>query len=159
MALVCILGFLFWDRFAVVTRSVTQQIRGNDFVTAAAAVGASRSRIIFGEVLLNLATNAVEACTESETAGDRVVIRTRLEKGEILLSVEDNGVGMSEEVLARLFTRFFSTKGGKGTGLGLPVVRKIAEEHGGSLEIESEEGKGSVFRIRLPGSESAQGSG
>ena len=53
-ALVCILGFLFWDRYAVVTRSVTQQIRANDFVTAAEAVGASRARIIFREILPNL---------------------------------------------------------------------------------------------------------
>ena len=53
-ALIAILGFLFWDRFAVVTRSVTQQIRGQDFVTAAEAVGASRARIIFREVLPNV---------------------------------------------------------------------------------------------------------
>lgn len=59
LALVCILGFLFWDRFAVVTRSVTQQIRGNDFVTAAAAVGASRTRIIFGEILPNIANQII----------------------------------------------------------------------------------------------------
>lgn len=59
LALVFILGFLFWDRFAVVTRSVTQQIRGNDFVTAAAAVGASKTRIIFGEVLPNLTNHII----------------------------------------------------------------------------------------------------
>jgi len=59
LALVCILGFLFWDRFAVVTRSVTQQIRGHDFVTAAAAVGAGRPRIIFGEVLPNIANQII----------------------------------------------------------------------------------------------------
>lgn len=53
-ALICILAFLFWDRYAVVTRSVTQQIRANDYITAAQAVGASRTRIIAGEVLPNL---------------------------------------------------------------------------------------------------------
>lgn len=67
LALVCILGFLFWDRFAVVTRSVTQQIRGNDFVTAAAAVGASQTRIIFGEVLPNL-TNQIIVVASLEMA-------------------------------------------------------------------------------------------
>ncbi len=54
IALICILAFLFWDRYAVVTRSVTQQIRTNDYITAAQAVGASRLRIIVGEVLPNL---------------------------------------------------------------------------------------------------------
>lgn len=54
LALVLILGFLFWDRFAVVTRSATQQVRNNEFVTAAEAVGASRARIIFGEILPNV---------------------------------------------------------------------------------------------------------
>ena len=54
IALICILAFLFWDRYAVVTRSVTQQIRANDYITAAQAVGASRLRIIIGEVLPNL---------------------------------------------------------------------------------------------------------
>jgi len=54
IALICILAFLFWDRYAVVTRSVTQQIRANDYITAAQAVGASRLRIIVGEVLPNL---------------------------------------------------------------------------------------------------------
>ena len=54
IALICILAFLFWDRYAVVTRSVTQQIRTNDYITAAQAVGASRFRIIVGEVLPNL---------------------------------------------------------------------------------------------------------
>ena len=60
------------------------------------------------------------------------------------------GVGMSSEVLSHLFTRFFSTKAGKGTGLGLPVVKKIVEEHGGTVDVESEAGRGSSFNIRLP---------
>ena len=59
LALVCILGFLFWDRFAVVVRSVTQQVRSHDFVTAAEAVGASRPRIIFREVLPNVASQII----------------------------------------------------------------------------------------------------
>ena len=67
LALVCILGFLFWDRFAVVTRSVTQQIRSNDFVSAAAAVGASQPRIIFGEVLPNI-TNQIIVVASLEMA-------------------------------------------------------------------------------------------
>jgi signal transduction histidine kinase len=57
---------------------------------------------------------------------------------------------MSKEVQSMLFTRFFSTKQSDGTGLGLSVAKKIAVEHGGSLEFESEPGKGSAFHIRLP---------
>lgn len=99
--------------------------------------------------ILNLVTNAIDACTESET-GDRVVVRTRSEPDGTVLTVEDNGVGMTDEVRSRLFTRFFSTKAGKGTGLGLAVVKKIVEEHGGTVEVESEPGRGSSFRMRLP---------
>lgn len=67
VALVCILGFLFWDRFAVVVRSVTQQVRSQDFVTAAEAVGASRARTIFGEILPNVA-NQIIVVASLETA-------------------------------------------------------------------------------------------
>jgi signal transduction histidine kinase len=95
-------------------------------------------------------TNAIDACTESET-GDRVALRSRIAApDEIVLTVEDNGVGMSEEIQSMLFARFFSTKPTSGTGLGLSVTRKIAEEHGGRLEFESEPGKGSAFHLHLP---------
>jgi signal transduction histidine kinase len=99
--------------------------------------------------ILNLVTNAIDACTESET-GNLVTVRTRSEPDEIVLTVEDNGVGMTEDVRFRLFTRFFTTKAGKGTGLGLAVVKKIVEEHGGTVEVESEPGRGASFHIRLP---------
>jgi signal transduction histidine kinase/HAMP domain-containing protein len=99
--------------------------------------------------LLNLATNAIDACIESEE-GDLVLMRTSRDGEEIVMSVVDNGIGMSEEVRSKIFTRFFSTKPGKGTGLGLMVVKKVVEEHGGTLDIESEPGRGSTFHIRLP---------
>jgi signal transduction histidine kinase len=97
----------------------------------------------------NLVTNAIDACTESET-GDLVVVRTRSEPDKIVLTVADNGIGMTDDVRSRLFTRFFTTKAGKGTGLGLAVVKKIVEEHGGTVEVESEPGRGSSFHIHLP---------
>jgi signal transduction histidine kinase len=109
----------------------------------------SLDRTAIYRALLNLATNAIDACTESES-GDLVILRTRREQREIVLTVEDNGIGMSDEVRSRLFSRFFSTKPGKGTGLGLMVVKKIVEEHGGGLTVESEPGRGSSFLIRLP---------
>jgi signal transduction histidine kinase len=107
-------------------------------------------RTLIYRAVLNLATNAIDACTESES-GDLVVLQSRLTApGEIVLTVQDNGVGMSEEIRSRLFTRFFSTKATRGTGLGLSVVKKIAEEHGGSVEVQSEPGRGSIFQIHLP---------
>ena len=64
--------------------------------------------------------------------------------------MSDNGLGMGEEVKNRLFTSFFSTKEGKGTGLGLLNTKKIVKEHGGTINIKSQPGKGSTFTIRLP---------
>lgn len=107
-------------------------------------------RTLTYRAILNLVTNAIDACTETES-GNLVTVTSRAAgPDEIVLTVEDNGIGMSEEVRSALFTRFFSTKAGKGTGLGLPVVKKIVEEHGGRLEVSSEPERGSVFRIRLP---------
>ena len=64
--------------------------------------------------------------------------------------MRDNGIGMSPAVRNKLFTSFFSTKGHRGTGLGLLVTRKSVEEHGGTIEVASEERKETVFTLRLP---------
>ncbi|MEJ2109841.1 MAG: ATP-binding protein, partial [Acidobacteriota bacterium] len=99
--------------------------------------------------VLNLATNAIDACLETE--GDNtIVLKSALTTGYVLLTVEDNGIGISPEVMRRVGEKFFTTKPSSGTGLGLPVTRKIVEKHGGILEIESVFGKGSSFHIRLP---------
>jgi PAS domain S-box-containing protein len=102
--------------------------------------------------LLNLVTNAIDACTldPKDDMDCSVVMRTRNEEDGIRFDVVDNGVGMTQEVQEKLFERFFSTKGGKGTGLGLLVTRKIVEEHGGTISVESEPGKGTTFTMRFP---------
>ena len=99
--------------------------------------------------LLNLVTNAVDACAES---GGEVTVETHFaaDGHQAHVSIRDNGCGMSEETLAKLFAVFFSTKGSKGTGLGLPVTKKIVEEHGGILDVASREGEGTTFTVRLP---------
>lgn len=103
--------------------------------------------------LLNLVSNAVDACIFDldTTKQHEVEVKTRLEKGKIVrFEIADNGCGMSDEVKEKIFTAFFSTKGGKGTGLGLLVIQKLVDEHGGSIDILSEVGKGSTFIVRLP---------
>jgi signal transduction histidine kinase len=78
-------------------------------------------------------------------------VTTRREKeGMAAFEVSDNGCGMDEEVKKKIFTGFFSTKGSKGTGLGLIVTHKILQEHGGNITVQSEPGKGSTFISRLP---------
>ncbi len=105
------------------------------------------------EVLLNLMSNAVDACLFDEDIAKQwqVKLKTAREKNSIIrFEVEDNGAGMSENIQRQLFTSFFSTKGHRGTGLGLMVSRKLVEEHGGTIEVKSQPDKGTVFTVRLP---------
>ena len=103
--------------------------------------------------LLNLVDNAIDAClsVEEERGNHVVTVSTRL-KGEetLMLRVADNGCGMDQEVRKQILSPFFSTKGSKGTGLGLLITQKILQEYGGTLEVVSASGKGSVFTILLP---------
>jgi CheY-like chemotaxis protein len=100
------------------------------------------------QVLLNLVLNARDAMP----AGGKVTLSTRnLPGGEVLLEVEDTGIGMPEETRARVFEPFFTTKEvGRGSGLGLPVVFGIVQQSNGRIDLESEPGRGATFRIHLP---------
>jgi len=103
------------------------------------------------QVLMNLTVNARDAMPQ----GGRLLISTRPGSGrEICLSVKDSGVGIPEEVLPKIFDPFFTTKEvGKGSGLGLAMVFGIVQAHEGHIEVESERGKGTEFRIFLPSSD------
>ncbi len=120
------------------------------------------------QVFLNLLINAVGAITEardknrdarstgSEAIGE-ILFRTRtIESGDkrkefVEVSVTDDGIGIPAEHIKRIFEPFFTTKGpGKGTGMGLTIVKRIVEEHGGAIAVESEPGKGTAVRIALP---------
>ncbi|MCA1620057.1 MAG: response regulator [Acidobacteria bacterium] len=98
------------------------------------------------EVLVNLVFNAVDAMPR----GGTLTLSTRESEGAVEIAVSDNGEGMAEEVRSRVFDPFFTTKGKAGMGLGLAVSYGIVRRHEGSIEAESEVGRGTTFRIRLP---------
>jgi len=108
--------------------------------------------------LLNLVGNAVDACeahkgvVELETTPADAI-------GHFTIRIRDSGCGMEGSALERIFDPFYSTKGGKGTGLGLAVTRKIIEEHGGTIQVKSSPGAGTEFTITLRTQPRAKGSG
>lgn len=99
--------------------------------------------------VMNLVSNALDALG---TKGGTVTITSALDEGsaEAVIAVVDNGPGIPQENLHRIFDVFYSTKGSKGTGLGLALTRKIIEEHGGLITVSSQPGQGATFTIRLP---------
>jgi PAS domain S-box-containing protein len=101
------------------------------------------------QVMVNLITNACHAMPEG--VGVLTLKALASDAGALVLKVRDNGVGISPDHLSRIFEPFFSTKGeGHGTGLGLCIVRNIVELHGGSIDVESELGHGTTFRLVFP---------
>ena len=98
------------------------------------------------EALLNLVQNALDAMQGGGTLGIRTALRDEI----VELEVSDSGIGMTDEVRERAFEPFFTTKGQKGTGLGLAEVYGIVKRHRGHVEIDSEPGRGTTMRIRLP---------
>ena len=100
--------------------------------------------------LTNLVSNAIDACEMSDQGNKYVVIRTRRDNGTLVFEVADNGSGMDSDIKRKIFTTFFTTKGGEGTGLGLLTTRKIVQEHGGKIIVKSRPGEGARFRIELP---------
>ncbi len=108
-------------------------------------------------MLGHLVSNAIDACIYDADTSKKweVTVTTKTEtaadSGEtILIEVTDNGCGMTDEVKAHLFHRFFTTKAGRGIGLGLLVTQKIIHDHDGEIFIKSEDGKGTAVLVRLP---------
>lgn len=103
--------------------------------------------------LLNLVNNAIDACLEDEDTSKthEIKIKTYKDKNNYFcFEVKDNGCGMDENTQKQLFNPMFSSKGGKGTGLGLLVTGKLIEEHNGVIKTETSPGDGSTFTIKLP---------
>ena len=97
------------------------------------------------QAVINVAVNALQAMPR----GGRLTVRLRGDDGAVTLDIEDTGPGIPDEVRHRIFEPFFTTKA-SGTGLGLAVVKRIVDGHGGELVVHSRAGAGTVFRIRLP---------
>jgi signal transduction histidine kinase len=116
---------------------------------------AALNREKFSQVVINLVSNAVLATQPGDTID--IELDVDAASGELVLAVSDRGVGMSPAVLARLGQPFFTTRGDRGSGLGVGICMRIVEEHGGSLTYVSEEGAGTRARVRLPQLEGGRG--
>src|SRR5204862_6002901 len=99
--------------------------------------------------LMNLLSNALDA-VEPEKGLIRVVGRYEGDAKSSVIEVIDNGVGIQPPMMKHMFELFHSTKGNRGTGLGLAVAKKIVDEHEGSITVRSAPGEGSTFTVRLP---------
>lgn len=108
-------------------------------------------RELIRPALLNILENAMEACIEDETTSDhRIELAVRSEPGWVFIDVSDNGPGMDKDQLKNAFSLFYSSKGRKGTGLGLFITKKVINQHGGQVTLESKPTNGTKVHIRLP---------
>jgi signal transduction histidine kinase len=94
----------------------------------------------------NLLKNNLDAISNSGTIG----INGEITDDQILITIKDSGAGMDQDILGQIFEPFFTTKGGKGTGLGMSIVKNIVEAHQGTIECQSRPNEGTTFFIRLP---------
>jgi two-component system, NtrC family, sensor kinase len=102
----------------------------------------------FNQVVTNLVQNAIEAVPEGT---GRVRVEGRVDGDHLVLSVKDNGPGIPPDVVGRLFTPFFTTKGpGRGVGLGLTITRRVVQSLRGTLTVQSVVGQGTEFVARVP---------
>ncbi len=122
-------------------RDVPLRFVGPDSIAIVADVAQMR------QVVWNLLRNAIQA----SSAGAEVIVRVEQETGGVVLAVEDRGVGIAPEARERLFDAFFTTRS-QGMGIGLAVVKRILDDHGFTIEIDSVKDKGTTFRVRIPGS-------
>jgi signal transduction histidine kinase len=102
--------------------------------------------------ILNIIENATDACLRDKTkTSHRIVFGVRRHEEKIILEIMDNGIGMDSKTQGKIFTPFFSSKGTKGTGLGLFIANTIIKQHGGEINVKSRVGQGTRFQIKIPG--------
>jgi len=104
-----------------------------------------------GQVFLNLLSNAAQAIPEGNRDVNRITLKTRHRDGEVVVTIRDTGKGIPAKVLPHIFDPFYTTKGKEeGTGLGLSITRSVVDGLGGTISVESREGEGATFSLRLP---------
>ncbi|MBW2298596.1 MAG: hybrid sensor histidine kinase/response regulator [Deltaproteobacteria bacterium] len=101
--------------------------------------------------LINILENAIDACIKDKPNKDlRITFGVQTGKQHVLFTVRDNGIGMDMETREKIFSLFYSSKGSKGTGLGLFIANKIIGQHGGTIDVDAVMGQGSLFTIKIP---------
>jgi signal transduction histidine kinase len=101
--------------------------------------------------LINILENAVEACLEnSDRPSHAIDFHVKKVENHICFEIRDTGIGMNAEIQDKIFTLFFSSKGQRGTGLGLFITKKVIDQHHGTIRVQSEKGKGATFWIDIP---------
>jgi signal transduction histidine kinase len=101
--------------------------------------------------LTNILENAVDACTkDAAKTYHKIVLGVRQDANHVIFAVFDNGIGMDSGTVSKLFTPFFSSKGRRGTGLGLFISHKIVRQHGGEILVKSTAGQGTLFTVKIP---------
>jgi C4-dicarboxylate-specific signal transduction histidine kinase len=109
------------------------------------------TRTKLGQVVLNLLVNAVHAVSNGTPSSQAITVRLKSRDSWVTLEVSDSGPGVNERDRKRIFDPFFTTKADAGTGMGLAISRAIAQELGGTLEVDRDpELGGALFRLRLP---------
>jgi signal transduction histidine kinase len=122
-----------------------KQLQYTNDVPATLEISGDRQQLV--QVFINLLTNARDA----SKPGDVVDVHAQRRGDDVEIRVTDRGTGISEDVLDRIFEPFFTTKSpGEGTGLGLPLVYSIVQDHSGTISVESAPGRGTQFLLRLP---------
>jgi two-component system, NtrC family, sensor kinase len=157
-------GFARLDRAAVdqadvheAIRTALEMIRGRidrHGITIEESFGAvpevAGSPAQLNQVFLNLLVNALQAIESTRRPDGRIIITTATDDGDVVVEVTDNGCGIADDVLPQIFDPFFTTKGvGDGTGLGLSITHGMVRDQGGRLEVESDLGQGTRFRVFL----------
>ncbi len=106
---------------------------------------------VLSSALINILENAMEACMEEKSRKDhQIVFTVKGDHDQVMFGIGDTGVGMDRATRENMFTLFFSSKGSKGTGLGLFISNEIVQQHGGSIKVDSEHGRGTEFKITVP---------
>ncbi len=103
--------------------------------------------------LVNILENGIEACIDDQANKDKdhtITFQVRVDKDKVLFKIQDNGLGMDKATLKNIFTIFFSSKGNKGTGLGLFIANKVIAQHRGDIKVMSNKNRGTKFIIKLP---------